>query len=105
MPACPFSANFRKCVSCAAMLRAGPSVAGKVPECVANCPMGVLYLGDLATDVAVNGIGDTVKLSDLLADNDAVKCKESYGTHPRVSYITGHGHGHGQDLDADAEGT
>ena len=85
-----------KCVFCAAMLP-----AGKVPECGANCPMGVLYLGDLATDVAVNGIGDTVKLSDFLADNDAVKFKESYGTHPRVFYITGHG----QDLDADAEGT
>jgi hypothetical protein len=67
--------------------------------------MGVLYLGDLATDVAVNGIGDTVKLSDFLADNDAVKFKESYGTHPRVSYISGRGRGHGQDLDADAEGT
>jgi molybdopterin-containing oxidoreductase family iron-sulfur binding subunit len=83
-----------KCVFCAAMLP-----AGKVPECVANCPMGVLYLGDLATDVAVNGIGTTVKLSEFLADNDAVKFKESYGTHPRVFYILGHG----QDLETDAE--
>lgn len=84
-----------KCVFCAAML---PS--GKVPECVANCPMGVLYLGDLESDVAVNGLGNTVKLSELLADNDAVRFKESYGTHPRVFYILGHG----QDLEADAEG-
>jgi len=50
-----------------------------------------------------------VKLSDFLADNDAVTFKESYGTHPRVFYVTGHGHGHGhghgQDADADAGGT
>ncbi len=84
-----------KCINCAAML---PS--GKLPECVANCPMGVLYLGDLETDVAVNGLGATVKLSTFLADNDAVKFKESYGTHPRVFYILGHG----QDLEADAGG-
>ncbi|MHB1509431.1 MAG: 4Fe-4S dicluster domain-containing protein [Acidimicrobiales bacterium] len=81
-----------KCISCAAMLP-----FGKLPECVSNCPMGVLYLGDLETDVAVNGIGNTVKLSRFVADNDAVLFKESYGTHPRVFYIPGHG----QDLDAD----
>ena len=75
-----------KCVFCAAML---PS--GKLPECISNCPMGVLYLGDLETDVAVNGLGSTVKLSTFLAENDAVKFKESYGTAPRVYYITGHG--------------
>ena len=83
-----------KCVFCAAML---PS--GQVPECVASCPMGVLYMGDLATDVAVNGIGNTVKLSSFLAENDAVKFKESYGTHPRVFYILGHG----QDLETDPQ--
>ena len=60
--------------------------------------MGVIYLGDLETDVAVNGIGNTVKLSKFLADNDAVKFKEEYGTHPRVYYILGHG----QDLDLDS---
>ena len=83
-----------KCVFCAAML---PS--GKLPECVAKCPMGVLYLGDLESDVAVNGLGATVKLSAFLAENDAVKFKESYGTHPRCYYILGHG----QDLETDAE--
>lgn len=84
-----------KCVFCAAMLP-----AGKLPECISRCPMGVLYLGDLETDVAVNGLGNTVKLSQFLADHDAVKFKESYGTHPRVFYILGHG----QDLDTDTEG-
>ncbi|MDA8040055.1 MAG: 4Fe-4S dicluster domain-containing protein [Actinomycetota bacterium] len=83
-----------KCIFCAAMLP-----AGKLPECIASCPMGTLYLGDLESDVAVNGLGATVKLSSFLAENDAVKFKESYGTHPRVYYILGHG----QDVDADAE--
>ena len=82
-----------KCIFCAAMLP-----MGKLPECVVNCPMGVLYLGDLATDVAVNGMGTTVQLSSFLADNDAVRFKESYGTSPRVYYIPGHG----QDLESDA---
>ncbi|MDA8148673.1 MAG: 4Fe-4S dicluster domain-containing protein [Actinomycetota bacterium] len=82
-----------KCIFCAAMLP-----VGKVPECVSRCPMGVIYLGDLETDVATNGLGNTVKLSKFLADNDAVKFKESYGTHPRVFYILGHG----QDIDNDA---
>jgi hypothetical protein len=60
--------------------------------------MGVIYLADLQNDVAVNGLGQTVKLSVFLAYNDAVKFKESYGTHPRVFYILGHG----QDIDNDA---
>ncbi len=81
-----------KCVDCAAMLP-----TGRLPECVSHCPMGVIYLGDLETDVAVNGIGNTVKLSEFVRDNNAVKFKESYGTHPRVYYILGDG----QDLDAD----
>jgi molybdopterin-containing oxidoreductase family iron-sulfur binding subunit len=83
-----------KCVFCAAML---PS--GQLPECVSKCPMGVIYLGDLVADTAVNGIGQTITLSRFLEENDAVKFKESYGTHPRVFYILGHG----QDIDSDEE--
>ncbi len=85
-----------KCIFCAAML---PS--GKLPECVSYCPMGVLYMGDLLSDVAVNGLGSRVKLSEFLADNNAVRFKDSYGTHPRVWYILGDG----QDLDTDGEGS
>jgi molybdopterin-containing oxidoreductase family iron-sulfur binding subunit len=81
-----------KCVYCAAML---PS--GKVPECVSNCPMGVIYLGDMVSDVAVNGLGQVVRLSEFLSQNNAVKFKESYGTHPRVFYVPGRG----QNLDTD----
>jgi Fe-S-cluster-containing dehydrogenase component len=75
-----------KCVFCADRLP-----HGELPACVSSCAMGVLYIGDLVTDVAVNGLGATVKLSKFLADNDAVRFKEELGTSPRVYYIAGHG--------------
>jgi molybdopterin-containing oxidoreductase family iron-sulfur binding subunit len=64
---------------------------GQLPHCVDACPMGVLYIGDLITDVAVNGLGKTVQLSQFLAENDAVRFKEELNTHARVYYIVGHG--------------
>jgi molybdopterin-containing oxidoreductase family iron-sulfur binding subunit len=67
---------------------------GKLPACVNGCTMGALYIADLEADVAVNGLGDTVKLSQFLRDNDAVRYREELGTRPRVYYIAGHG----QDL-------
>lgn len=75
-----------KCVLCADRLP-----HGELPACVSGCPMGVLYIGDLVTDVAVNGLGKTVKLSQFLKENDAVRFKEELGTNPRVYYILGHG--------------
>ena len=78
-----------KCVFCADRLP-----HGELPACVAGCPMGALYIGDLVTDVAVNGTGDVVQLSRFLDTNDAVSFKPELGTHPRVYYIPGHG----QDL-------
>jgi molybdopterin-containing oxidoreductase family iron-sulfur binding subunit len=64
---------------------------GQLPHCVEDCPMGALYIGDLVTDVAMNGLGKAVKLSQFLADNDAVRFKDDLNTHPRVYYIVGHG--------------
>ncbi len=75
-----------KCVLCADRLP-----QGELPACVGECPMGVLYVGDLVTDVAVNSQGTTVVLSKFLRDNDAVRFKEELGTNPRVWYIQGHG--------------
>ena len=75
-----------KCVLCADRLP-----QGDLPACVDNCPMGVLYVGDLVNDVAVNSQGTTVILSEFLHDNDAVRFKEELGTNPRVWYILGHG--------------
>ncbi len=75
-----------KCVLCADRLP-----HGELPACVSGCPMGVLYIGDLVSDRAVNGVGAGVKLSQFLRDNDAVRFKEELGTNPRVYYILGHG--------------
>jgi dimethyl sulfoxide reductase iron-sulfur subunit len=75
-----------KCVFCADRLP-----QGEVPACVGGCPMGVLYIGDLVTDVAVNSFGKTVVLSEFLRANDAMRYKEELGTNPRVYYIQGHG--------------
>jgi len=75
-----------KCVLCADRLP-----QGELPACVSGCAMGVLYIGDLITDIAVNGIGKTVVLSEFLKANDAVRYKEELGTNPRVYYILGHG--------------
>jgi molybdopterin-containing oxidoreductase family iron-sulfur binding subunit len=75
-----------KCVFCADRL---PN--GELPACVSGCPMGSIYIGDLVTDVAVNGLGAAVELSVFLHENDAFRFKEELGTSPRVYYIAGHG--------------
>lgn len=82
----PKKGTVGKCVLCADRLP-----QGELPACVAGCPMGVLYIGDLVTDIAVNGPGKTVVLSEFLRENDAVRYKEELGTNPRVYYILGHG--------------
>jgi len=82
----PKKGTVGKCVLCADRLP-----HGELPACVSGCPMGVLYIGDLVTDIAVNGVGKTVVLSEFLRDNDAVRYKEELGTNPRVYYILGHG--------------
>jgi dimethyl sulfoxide reductase iron-sulfur subunit len=82
----PQKGTVGKCVLCADRLP-----QGELPACVDSCPMGVLYVGDLVTDVAVNSQGTTVVLSEFLRANDAVRFKEELGTNPRVWYILGHG--------------
>jgi len=63
---------------------------GQLPACVEACGMQALWIGDLTADVATNGT-ETVRLSDLIKDNDAFRYKEELGTGPRVYYIAGHG--------------
>ncbi len=82
-----------KCTFCVGNLN-----HGLLSECAAGCPMGAIYNGDLKTDVAVNSLGSTVKLSKFLYDNNAVTYKPEQNTHPRVWYILGHG----QDLAANS---
>lgn len=82
-----------KCTFCVGNLN-----HGLLSECAAGCSMGAIYNGDLKTDVAVNGMGTTVKLSKFLYEKNAVTYKPEQNTHPRVWYILGAG----QDLSADA---
>ena len=82
-----------KCVWCADRLP-----HGELPACVSACPMGVIYIGDLTTDAAIDGLGNVVKLSDFIRNNDAIRFQEDVGTNPRVWYIPGHG----QDLNSDS---
>ncbi len=74
-----------KCLTCIHNTR-----YGKLPACVKKCPMEALYIGDLMTDLATND-RETIRLSDLLQDNDAYRYKEELGTRPRAYYIAGHG--------------
>jgi len=71
-----------KCDFCPDMLR-----QGKMPACVAGCPMDVIYMGDENEDAVTNGSGVTVKLSQLLEDNAAYRHLEELGTDPRVYYL------------------
>jgi molybdopterin-containing oxidoreductase family iron-sulfur binding subunit len=52
--------------------------------------MQALWIGDLVEDIATNG-HETVRLSQLIKENDAFRYKEELGTSPRVYYIAGHG--------------
>ena len=74
-----------KCVFCAHLLK-----VGKLPGCVTGCPMGALYMGDLNSNMASNGV-EVVKLSKFLDENNAYRYKEELGTQPRVWYLPGHG--------------
>ncbi len=74
-----------KCILCVHLTE-----MGKLPACVEGCPMQALYVGDMKTDVATNGV-ETVKLSTFLRANDATRFREDLGTRPRLYYITGHG--------------
>ena len=94
MPVPQIQGTVGKCVFCADRLP-----HGELPACVSGCPMGVIYMGDLVTDAAVNGLGKAVKLSAFLRENDAVRFQEELGTNPRVYYILGHG----QDLQGATE--
>jgi len=75
-----------KCVLCADRI----PYSSDLPACVEACPRGAHFIGDLVTDVAVNG-QTTVKLSTFLREGNAVRFKEELGTKPRCYYIPGNG--------------
>lgn len=75
-----------KCVLCADRI----PYSNQLPSCVEACPRGAHWIGDLVTDIAVNG-QSTVRLSTFLREGNAVRFKEERGTNPRCYYIPGRG--------------
>ncbi|HET9824181.1 MAG TPA: 4Fe-4S dicluster domain-containing protein [Chitinophagaceae bacterium] len=71
-----------KCDFCPHMAR-----QGKLPACVAACPMDAIYFGDQNEDAVTNASGVTIKLSQLLEDDAGYRYMEELGTEPRVYYL------------------
>ncbi len=70
-----------KCVFCADKLR-----KGELPRCVAACPMGVLYFGDILEDSVTNGT-ETVRFSELIRNRAGYRHLENLGNMPSVYYL------------------
>jgi len=70
-----------KCDFCPDLIR-----VGKVPYCVAACPMGVIYFGDVDEDTVTNGT-ETFKFSELIRDRAGFRYLEVLGTRPCVYYL------------------
>ncbi|HEY5605677.1 MAG TPA: 4Fe-4S dicluster domain-containing protein [Thermoplasmata archaeon] len=59
---------------------------GRLPACVVGCPMGAIYFGDANEDFLSNG-PEKIRLSAVLASQEAFRWKEELGTEPRVYYL------------------
>jgi len=70
-----------KCDFCPDLLR-----QGKLPHCVAACPNGVYYFGDLTEDTVTNG-DETLRFSQLMKDKSGYRLHEMLGTEPSVYYL------------------
>lgn len=60
---------------------------GKLPPCAGVCPMGAIYYGDQNEDAVTNGVGETVRFSELIRDNAGYRHLEELNTQPRVYYL------------------
>jgi molybdopterin-containing oxidoreductase family iron-sulfur binding subunit len=77
-----FRGTTEKCIFCPALVS-----DGKLPACVAACPMGAIYFGDQVEDAVTNSQDETVRLSDLIGENASYRLMEDLGTEPRVYYL------------------
>lgn len=77
----PVEGTVGKCVFCADKLR-----KNELPRCVAACPMGVIYFGDLYEDTVTNGV-ETLRFSKLMEDRAGYRYHEDLGTLPSVYYL------------------
>lgn len=61
---------------------------GKMPYCVSACPNGVFWYGDKNEDAVTNGTTkETVRFSELIANNAGYRLLPELGTEPRVYYL------------------
>jgi len=63
-----------KCDFCPDMTR-----MGMLPHCVAACPNGVYFFGDMIEDSVTNG-SETFRFSDLVRDKAGYRLMEDLGT-------------------------
>jgi molybdopterin-containing oxidoreductase family iron-sulfur binding subunit len=70
-----------KCDFCPDLVR-----IGKLPYCAQNCPMGVIYFGDIDEDSVTNG-AETLRFSELIRDRAGYRYLEVLGTRPSVYYL------------------
>jgi len=77
-----FRGTTEKCIFCPALIK-----EGKLPACVAACPMGALYFGDREEDAVTNSQGETVRFSKLVVEQAGYRLLEELGTEPRVYYL------------------
>lgn len=77
-----FRGTTEKCIFCPALIK-----EGKLPACVAACPMGALYFGDREEDAVTNSQGETVRFSKLVIEQAGYRLLEELGTEPRVYYL------------------
>jgi Fe-S-cluster-containing dehydrogenase component len=70
-----------KCDFCPDLIR-----IGKLPYCAQNCPMGVIYFGDIDEDTVTNGT-ETLRFSELIRDRAGYRYLEVLGTRPCVYYL------------------
>jgi Fe-S-cluster-containing dehydrogenase component len=70
-----------KCDFCPDLVR-----VGKLPYCAQNCPMGVIYFGDIDEDTVTNGT-ETLRFSELIRDRAGFRYLEVLGTRPCVYYL------------------
>ena len=59
---------------------------GELPACAVGCPMKAIYFGDANEDFVSNG-AEVLRLSEVLARQQAYRWKEDLGTEPRVYYL------------------
>src|SRR5574337_352209 len=71
-----------KCIFCPGLIK-----EGKLPACVAACPMGAIYFGDQVEDAVTNSQGETVRFSGLVEQGAGNRLMEDLGTEPRVYYL------------------